>query len=122
MLVCAKCRTGRQLLAWVILVENSIAYQATPDGLCSDEDTGQTSAWYVFSALGFYLVCPGDPNYLIGSPLFDKAILTLAGGKTFTIAARNNGAQKYYIQSATLNDGRFDKTNISHEQITNDAG
>ena len=56
-------------------------YQATPDGLCGDEDTGQMSAWYVFSALGFYPVCPGDPTYLIGSPLFDRATLTLPDGQ-----------------------------------------
>jgi predicted alpha-1,2-mannosidase len=97
----------------------TLLYQATPDGLCGDEDTGQMSAWYVFSALGFYPVCPGDPNYLIGSPLFDKATLHLANGKTFTIIAKNNGPQKPYIQSATLNGDSFDKTFISHNQILN---
>ena len=95
----------------------SLLYQATPDGFCGDEDTGQTSAWYVFSAIGFYPVCPGDPNYLMGSPLFDKVTLTLKGGKTFTITANNNGPQKPYIQSAELNGDSFDKVYLSQEEI-----
>jgi predicted alpha-1,2-mannosidase len=95
----------------------TLLYQATPDGLCGDEDTGQTSAWYVFSAIGFYPVCPGDPNYLIGSPLFDKATLRLAGGKSFTITAKNNGPQKPYIQKAALNGEAFDKVYLSHRDI-----
>lgn len=100
----------------------TLLYQATPDGLCGDEDTGQMSAWYVFSALGFYPVCPGDPEYMIGSPLFSKATLHLAGGKTFVIAAGHNGPQEFYIQSATLNGEPFDKTFISHEQIVAGGG
>ncbi len=95
----------------------TLLYQATPDGFCGDEDTGQTSAWYVFSALGFYPVCPGDPNYLIGSPLFEKATLAVAGGKTFTVTAKNNGPQKPYIQGATLNGETLDKVYLSHEDI-----
>jgi predicted alpha-1,2-mannosidase len=95
----------------------SLLYQATPDGFCGDEDTGQTSAWYVFSAIGFYPVCPGDPNYLIGSPLFDKVILTLKDGKTFTVTANNNGPQKPYIQSGELNGASFDKVFLSHDEI-----
>ena len=93
-------------------------YQATPDGLCGDEDTGQTSAWYVFSALGFYPVCPGTPDYLIGSPLFDKAVLTLPKGKTFTITARNNGPQHPYIQSAALDGKPFNQVFLTHDEIT----
>ncbi len=101
----------RQVMTWL--------YQATPDGLTGDDDTGQMSAWYVLSALGFYPVCPGDPDYLIGSPLFNKATLHLANGKTFTITARHNGPQEFYIQNAQLNGESFDKTFISHEQIIN---
>jgi predicted alpha-1,2-mannosidase len=93
-------------------------YQATPDGLCGDEDTGQTSAWYVFSALGFYPVTPGTPDYLIGSPLFDKATLTLAGGKTFSITTQKNGPQHPYIHGATLNGKPFDKVFLTHDEIT----
>ena len=97
----------------------NLLYQPTPDGLCGDEDTGQMSAWYVFSALGFYPVCPGDPNYVIGSPVFNKSILHLENGKTFTITARDNGPQEYYIQSADLNGEPFDKTYLNQKQIEN---
>ena len=95
----------------------TLLYQAAPDGFCGDEDTGQMSAWYVFSALGFYPVCPGDVNYIIGSPLFDKAALKLGNGKTFVISAANNGPQEPYIQSATLNGEKFDRTFLSHDEI-----
>jgi predicted alpha-1,2-mannosidase len=93
-------------------------YQATPDGLCGDEDTGQMSAWYVLSALGFYAVCPGDTNYVIGSPLFDRATLSLPQGKTFTVVAKHNGTQHPYIRSASLNVTPFDRTYLSHQEIT----
>ena len=92
-------------------------YQATPDGLCGDEDTGQMSAWYVFSALGFYPVCPGTTGYSIGSPLFDRATLMLAGGKTFTIQAKNNGPQHPYIRGAKLNGQSWDKVYLDHDQL-----
>ena len=101
----------RQAMMWL--------YQPTPDGMSGDEDTGQMSAWYVFSALGFYPVCPTDPNYLIGSPLFSKATLHLQNGKTFTITADHNGPQEWYIQSASLDGVPFDKTYLSHEAIIN---
>src|SRR5262249_36607082 len=58
-------------------------YNSSPQGLCGDEDNGQTSAWYVFSALGFYPVTPGQPYYIIGSPLFERATMKLPNGKTF---------------------------------------
>jgi predicted alpha-1,2-mannosidase len=96
----------------------TLLYQTTPDGYCGDEDTGQMSAWFVFSALGFYPVCPGDPHYAIGSPLFDKATLLLSNGKQFVITAENNSPQKPYIRGATLNGSPFGKTFLSHEQIT----
>jgi len=97
----------------------ALLYQNTPDGMCGDEDTGQMSAWYVLSALGIYAACPGDPQYLIGSPLFDTATLSLANGKTFTITAKNNGPQQPYIQNAKLNGATFDQTFISHQAIVN---
>jgi predicted alpha-1,2-mannosidase len=93
-------------------------YQATPDGLCGDEDTGQTSAWYVFSALGFYPVCPGDTNYLIGSPLFERATLNVGHGKKLVIEAKNNGPQHPYIRAATLDGAPFNRTYLNHQQIT----
>lgn len=94
-----------------------LLYHPTPDGLPGDEDTGQMSAWFVLSALGFYPVCPGDPNYLIGSPLFRKATINLVNGKTFTITAKDNGPQEYYIQDADLEGGPFDKTYLSQKEI-----
>jgi len=97
----------------------ALLYQDTPDGMCGDEDTGQMSAWYVFSALGFYPACPGDPEYLIGSPLFNRAVLNLPGGKTFTVIAKNNGPQQHYIQGATLNGQTFDRTFFSHQTVVN---
>lgn len=92
-------------------------YQPTPDGLCGDEDTGQTSAWYVFSALGFYPVCPGDTAYLIGSPLFNRVKLKLANGKTFTITAHQNGPQHPYIRGAKLNGEPFNQVYIRHDKL-----
>jgi predicted alpha-1,2-mannosidase len=92
-------------------------YQATPDGFCGDEDTGQMSAWYVFSALGFYPMCPGTPDYLIGSPLFDRAVLTLPGGKPFIVTGQGNGPQRPYIRSATLNGEPLSRNYLAHDQI-----
>lgn len=90
-------------------------YSHLPDGYCGDEDNGQTSAWYVFSALGFYPVCPGTDQYVFGSPLFDQAVITMEDGKQFTINAKNNGPVSAYIQSAKLNGSNFESTWISHE-------
>ncbi|HLT32537.1 MAG TPA: GH92 family glycosyl hydrolase, partial [Aquaticitalea sp.] len=92
-------------------------YSATPDGYCGDEDNGQTSAWYVFSALGFYPVTPATDQYIIGSPLFDKATLHLENGKTFTIEAKNNSKTNLYIQSTTLNGGISNNSFITYETI-----
>ncbi len=92
-------------------------YAPTPDGYCGDEDNGQTSAWFVFSALGFYPVCPGTNQYVIGSPLFKKAKLSLENGNNFTITAKNNSAQNYFIQSTTLNGKHYPKNYIRFEDI-----
>jgi len=92
-------------------------YSATPDGYCGDEDNGQTSAWYVFSALGFYPVTPATDQYIIGSPLFDKATLHLENGKTFTIEAKNNSKTNPYIQNTTLNGGISNNSFITYETI-----
>jgi predicted alpha-1,2-mannosidase len=92
-------------------------YSATPDGYCGDEDNGQTSAWYVFSALGFYPVTPGINQYVVGSPLFKKASLTLENGNTFTICADNNTAENYYIQSTRLNGRTYTNNYILFEDI-----
>lgn len=92
-------------------------YQSTPDGMCGDEDTGQMSAWYVFSALGFYPVCPGTTEYVIGSPLFDRATITLPGGRQFVVTAKLNGPQRPYVRSATLNGAPFNRSYLNHEQL-----
>lgn len=90
-------------------------YTPTPDGYCGDEDNGQTSAWYVFSALGFYPVTPGTGEYVIGTPLFDKATLTFADGKTTVIEA--NPANRY-IDSITLNGNAYAPTYFRHDDLT----
>ena len=92
-------------------------YSATPDGYCGDEDNGQTSAWYVFSSLGFYPVTPGVDQYVIGSPLFKKAVLHLENGNTFNIIAKNNTAKNFYIESAKLNGKKYENTFIRFEDI-----
>lgn len=92
-------------------------YKPTPDGYCGDEDNGQTSAWYVFSAMGFYSVCPGTQQYALGSPLFKKVTLSLENGKKFTIDAPQNTAKNVYIQSASLNSSPYDKNYLNHADI-----
>jgi len=93
-------------------------YGPGPDGLCGDEDNGQMSAWYIFSALGFYPVCPGHPSYVIGSPLFKKATLYLPNGKTFQVIASNNSEKNVYIQSASINGEPLNKSWLGHEIIS----
>ncbi|QTE22446.1 GH92 family glycosyl hydrolase [Polaribacter cellanae] len=92
-------------------------YSATPDGYCGDEDNGQTSAWYVFSALGFYPVTPATNQYVIGSPLFKKATLHLENGNTFEIHAKNNSKNNFYIASTTLNGATTTKNFINYNDI-----
>ncbi len=92
-------------------------YQATPDGYCGDEDNGQTSAWYVFSALGFYPVCPGTDQYVLGAPLFKKLTLHLDNGKQFVISAPGNSAANLYVQKAMLNGQVWDKNWIAFSTI-----
>jgi predicted alpha-1,2-mannosidase len=92
-------------------------YSATPDGYPGDEDNGQTSAWYVFSALGFYPVTPAVGQYAIGSPLFRQVRVTMPGGKVLTIEAVNNGPGQVYIQSATLNGVPYDKPWLSRAAL-----
>ena len=78
-------------------------YANLPSGIDGDDDCGQMSAWYIFTAFGFYPVNPASGDYMIGSPLFAKMSLRLANGKTFSVTAENNSAGNVYIQSATLN-------------------
>ncbi|MDX1426337.1 MAG: GH92 family glycosyl hydrolase [Salegentibacter mishustinae] len=92
-------------------------YAPTPDGYPGDEDNGQTSAWYVFSSLGFYPVTPGASQYVIGSPLFDKATLKLQNGNEFKIIARNNSEENFYIESASLNGKEWNKNYLNYEDV-----
>jgi predicted alpha-1,2-mannosidase len=96
-------------------------YKATPDGYCGDEDNGQTSAWYIFSAMGFYPVCPATDQYVLGAPLFKKIILKLENGKTVTIDAPNNSADNRYIANATFNGKTYTKNWISHTELMKGA-
>jgi len=94
-------------------------YAPTPDGYCGDEDNGQTSAWYVFSALGFYPVTPGVDQYVIGSPLFKKATLHLENGNKFIISAENNSQNNVFIQSTKLDGNSFENTYLTFKNIQN---
>jgi predicted alpha-1,2-mannosidase len=92
-------------------------YSNKRDGLCGNEDCGQMSAWYIFSAMGFYPVTPGSPVYAIGTPLFPETSLHLENGKTFTIRAENLSSRNFYIQSATLNGRNYQKSYLTHSDI-----
>lgn len=94
-------------------------YSDKVDGLCGNEDVGQLSAWYIFSALGFYPANPANGAYVFGSPVFDEATLTLADGKAFHIIVRNNSAGNIYIQQMTLNGQPYTKAYLLHRDITN---
>ncbi|RED47524.1 GH92 family glycosyl hydrolase [Seonamhaeicola aphaedonensis] len=92
-------------------------YSATPDGYCGDEDNGQTSAWYVFSALGFYPVTPAVNQYVIGSPLFKKATINFENGNTLVISAPENSKDNVYINGASLNGEAHNKTFLNFETL-----
>ena len=94
-------------------------YLNTPAGLCGNEDCGQMSAWYVFSAMGFYPVDPVSGQYEIGTPLFPEIKMHLANGKTFTVLAPNVSKENIYIRSVKLNGKPYDKSYITHQQIMN---
>jgi predicted alpha-1,2-mannosidase len=95
-------------------------YIARPDGLCGNDDMGQMSAWYIFSAMGFYPVAPGQNVFVIGSPVFEEVTLNLGeyfGGHKFTVKARGVSPENFYIQSATLNGKPYTRSWITHEDI-----
>ena len=96
-------------------------YLPTPDGYCGDEDNGQTSAWYVFTAMGFYPVCPATDQYVIGAPLFKKVTATLENGKQIVINAPTNSSQNRYIETLKLNGKPYDKNWLSHEELLKGA-
>ena len=92
-------------------------YAPTPDGYCGDEDNGQTSAWYVFSALGFYPVCPGTDQYVLGAPLFKKTTLYLENGKQLVISAPDNSECNYYIDKFFINGKLWNKNFLCHADL-----
>ena len=92
-------------------------YTPTPDGYCGDEDNGQTSAWYVFTALGFYPVCPGTDQYVLGAPLFKKAVIHMENGKQVEINAPANSADNIYIQHMKVNGGDYTKNYLTHKDL-----
>ncbi|MCC8170843.1 MAG: GH92 family glycosyl hydrolase [Parabacteroides sp.] len=101
---------------WLREVMNRM-YTAGPDGYCGDEDNGQTSAWYVFSALGFYPVCPGTDQYVLGAPLFKKATVTFENGNKLVIDAPANSDANRYIESMTFNGKEYTKNYLTHDDL-----
>lgn len=97
------------------VLDKLYSYQA--DGYCGDEDNGQTSAWYVFSSMGFYPVCPGTDEYVLGSPQFSKITLQMENGNTFVINAPNNSKENVYVDKVTLNGQDYDKNFIKHADL-----
>jgi predicted alpha-1,2-mannosidase len=89
-------------------------YNPNPDGYCGDEDNGQTSAWYIFSALGFYPVCPSTDQYVLGAPLFKQARIHLENGKNITISAPENSNDKKFVSALLVNNAPYSKNHISH--------
>jgi hypothetical protein len=94
-------------------------YTNTPDGISGNEDCGQMSAWYIFSSLGFYPVTPGSNQYIIGSPLFQKATVNLENGKNFTVQANNISSENKYIESVQLNGKEYEYSYLNHQDIIN---
>src|SRR5664280_2974289 len=101
---------------WVREVMNRM-YLPTPDGYCGDEDNGQTSAWYVFSAMGFYPVCPASDQYALGAPLFNKATLAFGNGNKLVIDAHGNSKENIYIKDIRLNKKGLDRNYIRHSEL-----
>lgn len=105
---------------WVRQVMNKL-YMATPDGYCGDEDNGQTSAWYVFSALGFYPVCSAGDQYVLGTPLFKKATINLENGNKVVIKAPNNSAENIYVKSIFYNGKNYTKNYYDYKSLLKGA-
>ena len=94
-------------------------YRTSPDGYSGDDDNGQLSSWYVFSAMGFYPVCPGSAEYALGAPIFRKVTMQLENGNQFVIEAPENSNQNFYVEEMELNGNKYDKNFISHFDIMN---
>lgn len=101
---------------WIREVMNKL-YTSYPDGYCGDEDNGQTSAWYVFSALGFYPVTPASTQYVVGTPLFKKAEISFENGKKLTINAPLASITNKYVKTMSLNGKPLVKNHVDHFDI-----
>jgi len=105
---------------WTREVMNKL-YKPTPDGYCGDEDNGQTSAWYIFSAMGFYPVCPASGEYVLGTPFFKKITVNLENGKKITIKADKNSEENKYVQELKWNNKAYSKNYINHFELQKGA-
>ncbi len=105
---------------WIREVMNRM-YTAAPDGYCGDEDNGQTSAWYVFSAMGFYPVCPGTDEYVLGTPYFEQMKLKLENGNTITINAPGNDDRNRYISALRMNGNLRTQNYLNHSELVKGA-
>ncbi|HAY3543651.1 TPA: glycoside hydrolase family 92 protein [Elizabethkingia anophelis] len=105
---------------WTRQVINKL-YKPTPDGYCGDEDNGQTSAWYVFSALGFYPVTPATNQYVLGAPLFKEATIHLENGKKIEIKAPQNSQENIYVQCLKVNNLPYSKNWLNHQELIKGA-
>ncbi|HDR51778.1 MAG TPA: glycoside hydrolase family 92 protein, partial [Mariniphaga anaerophila] len=105
---------------WLREVMNRL-YSPHPDGYCGDEDNGQTSAWYVFTAMGFYPVAPATDEYVIGAPLFKKITVSLENGKTIEIDAPENNAENRYVREIQMNGKKYDKNYFNFSELMNGA-
>ena len=105
---------------WIREAMNRL-YTPTPDGYCGDEDNGQTSAWYVLSSLGFYSVCPGTDEYVIGAPLFKKAVIHLETGKNIEILAPENSDDNRYISDVNYNGKKYTKNYLNYSSLVKGA-
>ena len=92
-------------------------YDNTPEGICGNEDTGQMSAWYVFSSLGFYPMDPASGQYELGAPFFEKATIKLSSGKEFVIKATRLSEKNMYVDKVFLNGQRLNRTYITFEEV-----
>ena len=110
------CAQPHKAQWWVREVMDRL-YSAKPDGYCGDEDNGQTSAWYVFSALGFYPVCPASDEYAVGSPLFRKAVIHLENGNDITIEAPENSPENRYVGSMTFDGEELEKPCLKYSEL-----
>jgi predicted alpha-1,2-mannosidase len=94
-------------------------YHPTPDGLGGNDDCGQMSAWYIFTALGFYPVAPASGQYMLGSPAIDSAVLKLENGKTLTIEAKNQSDKNVYVKKVVVNGQTLKRPYLTYAEITN---